>query len=357
MKTRLIVTIAKLSVAITVPASSALVACRDAGSPVTLVTPKVHAATSTSVTGKVATVVSPAPTVVVTDSLGRAAAGVHVRFTRQVEGTSTELGTVTTGSDGRASVEWRLGTKAVSEVLYVSADGYIPIWFRARVEPGPAATLQRVAGDAQQGIAGFALNGAIRVSVTDSLGNGVSGVYVEFEVEQGGGSVINAPGLTDSAGIATARWILGQAGANSLRAAVPGIGEIRFSATAQEPPPTPNGAKYELNRIRFTGDYVTKLPSWLVLGDDGRFMMYVQWDTPLLGLGTYTVSNSRIRLTYADSSFLPALWASLSYFPPDIPPMTFGNVEDGVLENGTLVFHRCWTEECYDCYWEYMAVP
>lgn len=347
--------IAKLALATAVPATSMLIACRD---PVAPVAPKLRPVTFISVTGRVGTVVSPAPTVVATDSFGRPAVGVRVKFTRHVEGMNTELATVTTGLDGVASTEWRLGTKVVSEVLNVSADGYVPVLFYARVRPGPAATVQPVGGDGQRGIAGFALPVAIRVSVTDSFGNRVPGAFVEFEVEEGGGSVTDAAGSTGADGTASTRWIIGQAGANTLRAYVREVAEAKFSAMAADAPAMPNGAKYQLNRISFTGDLVAVIPSWLVLGDDGHFVMYVQGDTTqLLEQGTYTIGNSRVRLTYADSSFLRGLWASLLYYPPDIPPTTFGNTEDAAVVNGTLVFHRCWTEDCYDCYWEYVPVP
>lgn len=92
-------------------------------------------------------------------------------------------------------------------------------------------------GDAQTAAPGAAVATAPEVRVTNSQGQGVSGVAVQFSVMSGGGSVASPNTTTNSQGRASAgTWTLGaSAGTQELRATVTGVGAVTFTATAEQP--------------------------------------------------------------------------------------------------------------------------
>lgn len=101
---------------------------------------------------------------------------------------------------------------------------------------GEAATLVKVAGDAQTATAGTAVAIAPQVRVEDAGGNPVEGAIVNFAVTAGGGSVTGAAVMTDAAGLAAiGSWTLGHAaGGNELTVGVIGssVTPVVFTATA-----------------------------------------------------------------------------------------------------------------------------
>jgi adhesin/invasin len=99
------------------------------------------------------------------------------------------------------------------------------------VSHAAAATMRKVAGDAQAGSPGTAVPIAPSVQVTDGFGNAVPGVAVSFAVTAGGGSVTGAEASTDSSGLATVgSWTLGTSGAQALTATAGALG-ASFTAT------------------------------------------------------------------------------------------------------------------------------
>ncbi len=114
-----------------------------------------------------------------------------------------------------------------------------------RYEAGPPARVRAVGGNGQSATVGTALPRRVVVQVTDDGGNPVSGTEVRFEVVVGGGTVFPSRAVTDSLGIASSRWRLGQpAGSQSVVALVPNAQDalLTFNAVGLaivEPEPEP----------------------------------------------------------------------------------------------------------------------
>jgi hypothetical protein len=105
--------------------------------------------------------------------------------------------------------------------------------------PSPAQ-LQMAGGNGQVGVAGSPLPNPVRVQVLDDSGNGLADQSVSWIVSTGGGSAPQST-TTDSEGYAEATWVLGAPGANSLSAAVTGVGQVNFVAMANDTSSSGNG--------------------------------------------------------------------------------------------------------------------
>lgn len=89
-------------------------------------------------------------------------------------------------------------------------------------------------GNSQTGAVGSTLPAPLAVKVTDSNGNGLSGVAVAWQVTRGGGSLSSSTTATDGSGIARVNLTLGaSAELNQVTAAAGGLSPLTFSATAQ----------------------------------------------------------------------------------------------------------------------------
>jgi hypothetical protein len=107
------------------------------------------------------------------------------------------------------------------------------------INAGPAVSLSKKSGDNQVALGNDTTPTRPTVKVADSLGNGVSGVAVQFAVATGGGSISSANATTNAQGVAalagTTGWKLGATpGNNTLTASVPSIaalGSVAFTAT------------------------------------------------------------------------------------------------------------------------------
>lgn len=96
------------------------------------------------------------------------------------------------------------------------------------------ATVSINAGNAQTGVVNAELPEALVITARDSSGRAAAGKAVSWSVAAGGGSILPAAQVTDSAGTASTRWTLGTvAGAQSVTARVTDIGAVTFNATAQ----------------------------------------------------------------------------------------------------------------------------
>ncbi len=195
-------------------------------------------------TAVVGTATATPPTVRLTDAFGNPLAGVAVRFTVAAGGGTLTGAEPATGADGIAALErWTLGTAAGSEsdVLYAAAPGVDSLRFAASAVAGPAAAVAIAAGDGQQAPAGSDVPVPPAVRVTDRFGNPVAGSTVTFRVVSGFGFVAGTPAVSGADGVAAAdRWTLGPgAGSenNLLRAVVPGIDSVTFTATGHVGPP------------------------------------------------------------------------------------------------------------------------
>jgi len=96
-----------------------------------------------------------------------------------------------------------------------------------------AVIVQPYAGQAQAGLAGWAVNFRPAVRVTDSTGSAVFGAAVSFAVAGGGGTATNLTATTDANGVAqVGSWTLGASpGVNTMTATVTATGHVPAQLT------------------------------------------------------------------------------------------------------------------------------
>jgi hypothetical protein len=204
----------------------------------------IAASSGTSISGVAGAVVSPAPSVIVSDQNANPMGGATVTFVVVSGGGSITGSTATTDASGIATVgAWTLGRSAGPNVLTASL-GTLTVTFTATGAAGAAATLTKSAGDAQVASAGVAVPIAPSVIVKDANGNLKSGTAVTFAIGVGGGSVTGATPSSNAAGVAAVgSWTLGtNSGSNTLVASAAGVPSVTFNATAltaAPPPPAP----------------------------------------------------------------------------------------------------------------------
>lgn len=184
----------------------------------------------------VATALLTRPAVLLKDAGGNPVAGASVTFTVSGGGGSLTGGTQLTNAAGVATVgSWTLGTIAGPNTLTASAPGVTPVVFTATGLAGAAASIVKVAGDLQSAIVNTVVPIVPQVRIVDQFGNHVSGTTLSAAVPSGGGSVVNATPVSDSAGIASVGgWRLGTlVGANAVQVSGTGLtgSPITFSAT------------------------------------------------------------------------------------------------------------------------------
>lgn len=160
---------------------------------------------------------------------------------------TTEVGrrvVVMTDSNGRAAVDYRLGSWAgagASQVLAVAPGLSGEVLFSQSATPGPAATIVVDSGGDQTGVVDERLPLPFVVVAVDERGNRLAGVPVTFKVFRGGGHLGGAPSVdvtTDSDGRAQAVLTLGpeEGASNNVVAAriASGVGAVtQFMATAR----------------------------------------------------------------------------------------------------------------------------
>ena len=176
----------------------------------------------------------------VTDADGNPVQGQLINFRVTSGGGSVFAGSSLTNGNGQARERWTLGTDASSaqtlEARAVDNATGVPLvfaMFSATAVAGPASSLDKVGGDAQNGSVGQPTPTAPSVRVRDQYGNPVGGATVAFAVTSGAGTVSAPSVVTGANGIASVTWTLGTtAGAQSLTATVGGITPASFTATA-----------------------------------------------------------------------------------------------------------------------------
>ena len=112
-------------------------------------------------------------------------------------------------------------------VILTACDGSGKLLFNAAT-----VNVQKIAGDAQTGLATYALNIPPAVKVTDASGHPLAGEQVTFAVTSGGGSITGGAATTGSDGIAAVgSWTI-PLGSNTLSATVArSSGPVSFTAT------------------------------------------------------------------------------------------------------------------------------
>ena len=92
------------------------------------------------------------------------------------------------------------------------------------VQPPTPANVAAIAGGEQSGLVGTALLDSLRVRVTDTEGNGVAGVRVDWSVLTNGSQISPATANTNSSGVASAQFTLGPSeGDQQAQAEVTGV--------------------------------------------------------------------------------------------------------------------------------------
>ena len=186
----------------------------------------------------------PNPLVVrVLDSTGQRVPGQIVNFRVTAGGGTVFAGAAITNDLGEARERWTLGTVAgdsqrVEARAVDAASGLALVFgvFRAVGTPGAPAAMQKLAGDGQSGIVGQAVVESLAVRVVDAFGNPVTGASVAWTATSGGGSVSPASVMTNTQGVAKARWTLGSlVGVQTATGAVSSTVLATFTASSAAP--------------------------------------------------------------------------------------------------------------------------
>jgi hypothetical protein len=142
-----------------------------------------------------------------------------------------------TGANGTATVgNWVFGQVAGDQLLAVRATCPVTCpaaLFEGTAVPGPVSSIEKVAGDFQNALAGSAVPVAPKVLLKDIFGNLVTNRQVAFAVTLGGGAVVGAtPNSAADGTAAVTSWTLGGTpGENRLSASIDG-NSVTFTATA-----------------------------------------------------------------------------------------------------------------------------
>lgn len=171
----------------------------------------------------------------VVDDDGEPLSGVEVHFIAEGGG-DVAPAMVLSDSTGIAEAVWRLGTRGGvqrARAFLVGGAG-IEVAFTSTCAGSPAM-LTKTAGDSQVAAPGGTLPILLEVRVTDAGGAPMPGVLVLFEILAGaGGSLSPLASMSDSAGLAQARWTLAPvAGSNKVRVTVRGVAPVTFAATTR----------------------------------------------------------------------------------------------------------------------------
>jgi PKD repeat protein len=170
----------------------------------------------------------------VTDGFGNPVAGVPITWT--VEGGGSVSPTlVDTDEDGRVRADRTLGLTIGRQTTIATSEGLAgsPITFVHTALPGDASRLIIISGDGQTAASGSPLPAPLVVRLIDAEGNGVDRTAVAWVVAIGGGNATPDNSTTDSEGLASGQWTLGETlGPQRLDAVVSGVGVASFNATA-----------------------------------------------------------------------------------------------------------------------------
>ena len=130
------------------------------------------------------------PTVEVRDRLGNGLAGIPVSFSAVSGGGSVGMGSQVTGSDGRASTTWTLGSAVGNQEMEASAAG-ISTTFTATAYPAPSVQLS-----------------ATELQFAASLGN-ADPLIRTISVENGGGGTLSGISVSEPtySGVPPAPWL------------------------------------------------------------------------------------------------------------------------------------------------------
>ena len=178
----------------------------------------VRAVGSTTGSAAVSMMLPVAPSVLVTDELGKPVQGVVVLWQVVAGGGTVGNDSSRTNSAGQSSSGgWTLGTVAGEQRLSASVRGLAAVTFIARATAGPPSTIVKTTGDGQRGRNGIALPVSPGIRVLDSFGNPVGNIAVTFTPGPGSGITNPRTVFTDAiSGTAFTSWTLGDSALQSV---------------------------------------------------------------------------------------------------------------------------------------------
>jgi alpha-tubulin suppressor-like RCC1 family protein len=167
------------------------------------------------------------------DQSGDPVSGVLIEWSVTSGGGVVTPSQTTTGSDGEAQAELRLGSTLGQQSVTATLQGAQPVTFTATASAAPVSQLAISSGDNQTATVLSTLSSPVAVVVTDAFNNPKTGVVVIFTVVQGGGTLTSATATSNASGIASVGWTMGStAGAQRVAATIAGIAPVVFNATA-----------------------------------------------------------------------------------------------------------------------------
>jgi hypothetical protein len=149
-----------------------------------------------------------------------------------VSWSSSDPAVVTVSPEGLVTAVGAGSAVVTAEVAELSATAAVSV-------VQAVAAFEAASGNAQPGVAGETLALPLIVRATDALGNPIAGLEVQFEVTQGGGSVLPASATTQADGTASCVFRLGNTvgGAQQVTVSVAGASTTAtFTAAATESP-------------------------------------------------------------------------------------------------------------------------
>lgn len=195
----------------------------------------------------------PVPLTVAVTTSGAPNSGVSVTWSTSAAGGSLTPASVITGADGRASVNWMLGTTSGAQTATASISGpSASAAFSATALAAAAAGLEDASGNGQTGEINTALAQPVVAIATDEFGNAVAGVGVNWAAT--GATLSASTDVTDASGVSDVTVTLGgTAGPITITAASEGLdgSPVTFTATATEAVPIPTTASVTVRNNNF----------------------------------------------------------------------------------------------------------
>lgn len=158
------------------------------------------------------------PRVRLRDQNGNALANIWIKWTPS-SGKVASDSSLTDASGTASAGAWTLGTVSGLQTVTAQTGSLSVVAFRANVLPGPMVGLVS-ASPTVSGIVGTDVTTLPSAKAVDAYGNGVPGIFVQFAMWAGNGTITGTRQETNESGIATVgSWKLGpQTGQQSIRA-------------------------------------------------------------------------------------------------------------------------------------------
>jgi hypothetical protein len=144
----------------------------------------------------------------VRDAFGNGVPNQPVTFVDNGAGGTFAGNPVTTSTNGIATENYKVGTKAGSITLTATTGTATPLNIQEKATPGAVASLTMNGGNLQSGTAGTQLPKPLNVVVKDQFGNLIAGATVTFSDGSAGGSLSTMAPITGSNGVASVMYTL-----------------------------------------------------------------------------------------------------------------------------------------------------